>query len=48
MGKELTLPAAVRCEAQGKFRMHKPIELLLNPRNDCRAKAADMLEPKGK
>ncbi len=28
MGKELTLPAAMRCEVLGKFRMHKSIELL--------------------
>lgn len=48
MGKELTLPAAVRCEVQGKFRMQKSIELLQNPCKDWRAKAAEMVEPKGK
>jgi hypothetical protein len=29
-GKELTLPAAVRCEVQGKFRMRNIGELLIN------------------
>jgi hypothetical protein len=33
MGKELTLPAAERCEVPSKFRMHKLVELSVNPRN---------------
>ena len=45
--KESTLPAAVRCEVPGKFRMRNTSELSFKPRYDCWAKAAVRPKPKG-